>query len=195
MGRGFLPGPAIQTIKEQILQEINRNKTEYKPPETLKDDRNEDARYDNFFDELTNKKNAAKKAGLPEETGKSPDTVTVSSDIKEEAESDTAEKTEGARVKAGSEENAESNREPVPENDNLQYTVQIASIGDREKAEKTIQALVDQGYDAYYYTAQVNGKTYFRIRCGRFDDRNSALEYSGKLEKETGYKGFVSKVE
>jgi cell division septation protein DedD len=77
----------------------------------------------------------------------------------------------------------------------LMYTVQIASIEDIDRTEKLIKDLIDQGYEAYYYETNLNGKTYYRIRCGRFASREEALKYAQKIEKEAGLKGFVSRIE
>ena len=75
------------------------------------------------------------------------------------------------------------------------YTVQVASLGEMDKAEKMIKELIDQGHEAYYFEANVEGRTYYRIRCGKFAQREDAVKYAQRLEQETGLKGFVSKVE
>ncbi|NLA75528.1 MAG: SPOR domain-containing protein [Deltaproteobacteria bacterium] len=75
------------------------------------------------------------------------------------------------------------------------YSVQIAAISDQKMAEKMEKELADQGYDAYYYTATVNGKRRYRIMCGRFSLQSDADQYRLRLKKELGYNGFVSKVE
>jgi DedD protein len=75
------------------------------------------------------------------------------------------------------------------------YTVQLASLEDKNKAEKFISDLVQRGYPAYFYEAKVKGKTYYRVRCGKFPSRKTAEDYASKLRKEAGMKGFVSRVE
>lgn len=75
------------------------------------------------------------------------------------------------------------------------YTVQLASLGDKKKAEDYIEDLIARGYPGYYYKVKVEGRIYYRIRCGRFDTWRKATTFARKLRKETGIKGFVSKVE
>ncbi|MBW1805995.1 MAG: SPOR domain-containing protein, partial [Deltaproteobacteria bacterium] len=86
-------------------------------------------------------------------------------------------------------------KDSEPLTPDILYTVQLASLGNRDKAEKMINGLIEQGYDAYYYEAEVKDKTYFRIRCGRFTTRNEANAYARILAEEGGVKGFVSRLE
>jgi cell division septation protein DedD len=75
------------------------------------------------------------------------------------------------------------------------YTVQLASLEEKSKAGEMIRGLVQRGYPAYFYEAKVKGKTYYRVRCGKFPTRTAAEEYARKLGKEAGIKGFVSRIE
>jgi hypothetical protein len=109
---------------------------------------------------------------------------------------------------AGKKEEVRNSWEPEIEEDNVQeeeqkpslpphrlYTVQIASIGDRAKAQKIVMDLIGKGYDAYSHETDIKGKTYYRIRCGKFQSREEALSYAQRLEEQEGFKGFVSTVE
>ena len=75
------------------------------------------------------------------------------------------------------------------------YTVQLASMEEKRKAEKMIEKLLAGGYDAYFYEAEVKGKIFYRVRCGRFPTKAGARRHAQKLAKETGLKGFVSRIE
>ena len=76
------------------------------------------------------------------------------------------------------------------------FSVQIASISDLERAKNLVKELVDQDYDAYYYTAVVNGKRTYRILCGRFQERSDAAECLNRLKRDTTYKrGYIVKVD
>ena len=75
------------------------------------------------------------------------------------------------------------------------YTLQLASLEDRQKAESLMRRLADLDYPVYLYQAKVNGKQYYRVRCGRFRGREEAREFARKLAKETKLKGFVSTLE
>jgi cell division septation protein DedD len=76
-----------------------------------------------------------------------------------------------------------------------QYTIQVASIEELANAKKTVNQLVEKGFNAYYYETTVKGKKYFRVRCGKFSDRAEAKEYSLRLEEKTGLKGYVTDTE
>ena len=86
-------------------------------------------------------------------------------------------------------------RGPKPSISEIQYTVQLASLKERIRAEKLIRHLTDRGYPAYYYEVKVNGKTYYRIRCGRFKNRKEAENYASNLERDQGIEGFVSRLD
>ena len=75
------------------------------------------------------------------------------------------------------------------------YTLQLASMEDRQKAESLMRRLADLDYPVYLYQAKVNGKQYYRVRCGRFREREEARDFARKLAKETKLKGFVSTLE
>ena len=57
-----------------------------------------------------------------------------------------------------------------------------------------INDLVARGYPAFYYKIKVDGMTYYRVRCGVFDNRGEATEYAKKLQDNAGMKGFVSRI-
>jgi cell division septation protein DedD len=75
------------------------------------------------------------------------------------------------------------------------YTIQLAAIAERAKAEKTVKQLIEKGFDAYYYETKVKNKTLYRIRCGRFSDRADAVKTTLKLQNKTGLKGYVTGAE
>jgi cell division septation protein DedD len=79
--------------------------------------------------------------------------------------------------------------------DSTRYTVQLASLSDGDKAEKMSKQLLDQGYPAYFYEVKVKGKTYFRVRCGKFMSKEDAKNYAEKLAKTEGIKGFIARAE
>ena len=72
--------------------------------------------------------------------------------------------------------------------DGTRYTVQLASLSDGDKAEKLSKRLLDQGYPAYFYEVKVKGKTYYRVRCGKFTSKEDARDYAEKLAREEGIK-------
>jgi cell division septation protein DedD len=172
VGGGFLPGAdsAILDMKNQIakLQDMaSRNKrTE---PEPQKEESIDEMLA--FYERLESKKEEAKKRdpGAPAAKNGS----------------------KNGEIPKPAQEEVKS----APPSGSGGYTLQVASLEAKEKAEAMVRDLASRGCDAYLYEARVKGKTYFRVRCGRFATRDEASVYAAKLLKETKMRGFVSKVE
>lgn len=183
VGKGLLRG-ALPEVKSpfKIFEKMFGEKDEY---EYKKPDENPKLI---FYDKLLNKRNEVKNNSLPprKEEKSAEQEITLSRD-------ETAGKPGG---EGASEVRKTIERKIITEEvpDEL-FSVQIASLTDHDRAQKLVKELVDQGYDAYYYTATVKGKKTYRLMCGRFNSHIDALEYKAKLEKDTGYKGFVSRVD
>jgi cell division septation protein DedD len=188
VGRGFFPGKVttITDLRAQIqrLQEMVTHKGS-KDMESIK--RSEPDPKLAFYEKLSSKKDEAKKdrqiekkREIPEEK---PPQKKIDTPKKPRLEK---KKTEGIKVPV---------KPPKPLANEFQYTVQVASLDDKSKADKMIKKLIDAGLPAYHYEAKVKGKIYYRVRCGRFMNREEARIYAGKLARENGIKGFVSKIE
>jgi len=185
VGSGFLPGSlkTIAELKGQIksLQETISHRESIDTSTPKKTDNEPDLA---FYDALANKKAETKNDWEPQEKSsleKKPDQRPLK-DRDVNITDQKAFKDEGVLIQASE------------KRENL-YTVQIASIEDKEKAEKLVIDLIGKGYDAYSYEADLNGKIYYRVRCGKFSSRQEASEYAQTLEKEAGLKGFVSRIE
>jgi cell division septation protein DedD len=135
-----------------------------------------------FYDKLTAKKDDARNNFHPEET-KINNTISQPLGAAEG-------KPSGTDVKE-----VKSSGDSTDRSGSGQYTIQVASITELAKAEKTVKQLVEKGFNAYYYEATVKGKKYYRVRCGKFSDRVEAQKYSLRLEQKTGLKGYVTGVE
>jgi cell division septation protein DedD len=187
VGRGFLPGSVtkVSELKNQInkLQEMVSSRETYESSISEEADKNPELA---FYEKLASKKEEVKNNWKPGESADIQEGETQAQDA-EEINKSVPDRSDPIEVR----------EQDGPETVSYsgQYTVQIASIGDIFRAEQLIKELKGQGYDAYYYMAQVNNKTYFRIRCGRFASRGEAQEYAKKLETEAGIEGFVSRVE
>ncbi len=75
------------------------------------------------------------------------------------------------------------------------YTVQVASLDSENKAVKMADRLKNRGHPAYVKKVNVKGEIYYRVRCGRFSDKNEAGDYEKLLTKQDKIKGFVIKLE
>lgn len=196
VGRGFLPAtvPGISELKDQVnkLQEmITSDKNSGTKPGKKEDLDPKLA----FYERLSNEKDQVKTGAAPERKGGSYQKKTGG------AKSRTVQ--EGGKPEGSA---AGSEAEPGPRNgaspllarpDSVSasggpFTVQLASLEEKSKAERVIRRLGEKGFDAYYDVAEVRGKTYYRIRCGKFTNREEAVAFARKLETTAGMKGFVT---
>ena len=188
VGRGFFPGKVttISDLRAQIqrLQEMISHKSS-KEMESIK--RHEPDPKLAFYEKLSSKKNEAKKDRHIEKNRKVPEEKPPQKQI-ERPKKPLLEKNKRAKTEALS-------RRSKPLTNEFQYTVQVASFDDKSKADKMLKQLTDSGLSAYYHEAKVKGKNYYRIRCGKFMNREEASIYARKLARENGLKGFVSKIE
>ncbi len=71
------------------------------------------------------------------------------------------------------------------------YSVQVAALKGKGKAEKMVERLVRLGYPAYYYQTLINDVTYYRIRCGPFQKIEEANKSAKRLTDKEGFKPFI----
>lgn len=70
-------------------------------------------------------------------------------------------------------------------------TIQVGSFTDESKASHLKQGLEKRYQDVHITTVIVEGRKYFRVRVGSFDDYKSAYSFAGKLADE-GYHTFIT---
>jgi len=207
VGRGFIPESVtmISDIKNELskLQDmVSSNKKKPTPESAKKED--DDSKLA-FYNDLLNKKETDKSRGMPESKAEPPRRETI-----QKKNLTTEERLAEIRAEVSAKErNAQKKTEGHPEvspkespraqqpvsSDKGGYTLQLASLGEKSKAEETIRKLINRGYDAYFYEVQVRGKPWYRVRSGRFATRDEAEEYAGKVFMETKLKGLVTKIE
>jgi len=66
------------------------------------------------------------------------------------------------------------------------WTVQVSATTDQEQAAAIAARLRRQGYDAYTLESPMRGQTLYRVRVGRFANRERAQEMEGRL-KQAGH--------
>jgi cell division septation protein DedD len=198
VGRGFLPAnAAINDLKAQVtkLQEmVARNKRADQKPQAKEDI---DSKL-GFYDKLESKKEDKKKPfpELPPEPAKSEKPVKPADTTLAEVKADIAKKDASAKKpeaakQAGPEKKAkETLPEPVktadPASGPFRYVIQIAALDEKAKAEDMIRKLSGRGVDAYLQETVVKGKTFYRVRCGKFTTKEEAGDYARNLPKEVG---------
>jgi septal ring-binding cell division protein DamX len=206
VGRGFIPESVtmIADIKNELskLQEMVSYKKKPTPESSKKED------YDTklaFYNDLLSKKEMDKSRGIPEAKAEPQKKETI-----QKKSPTTEERLAEIRAEvSGKEANAQKKTEGHPEVNTKErqraqqqvssgkggYTLQLASLAEKSKAEETMRKLINRGYDAYFYEVQVQGKPWYRVRSGRFASRDEAEEFAGKIFKETKLKGLVTKIE
>jgi len=76
------------------------------------------------------------------------------------------------------------------------FTVQVASLPNRAEADALAGRLRKQGLSPWVAEAEIPGKgTFYRVRVGRFPNREEAVRYLDDLKRETRMDGFVASVE
>jgi cell division septation protein DedD len=68
------------------------------------------------------------------------------------------------------------------------WTVQVASVAVRKDAEKLASELRQEGYDAYVVTAQLDAKTWHRVRVGQLPRLKEALDLKKSLANDKQFK-------
>lgn len=71
------------------------------------------------------------------------------------------------------------------------HSVQVAALNDKVKTEKMVERLTRLGYPAYYYQTLINGKMYYRVRCGPFPTVGEAKKCAKRLADKEGFKPFI----
>lgn len=204
VGRGFISEsvPAIADIKNRLdkFQEMVSHNKKPAPESVQKGD------YDGklaFYNELLNKKEMGK--------GRETSEVKVEPQKREtipKKKATTEERIAEIRAEVSGREALGQKRvddpEVGPKDRQAQqptssakggYTLQLASLEEKSKAEETKRKLTKRGYDAYFYEVKIRGKAWYRVRSGRFSTRDEAEELAGKIFKETGLKGMVTRIE
>lgn len=68
------------------------------------------------------------------------------------------------------------------------WSVQISAAPAQDIAEALMERLKIDGYHAYVVPADVNGKTYFRVRIGPFDGRDEAESARQSVAQQANYR-------
>jgi cell division protein FtsN len=76
---------------------------------------------------------------------------------------------------------------PIPEGE---WCVQLGAANDRGESEKL--AAKFERFEPRIEVAEVQGKTWYRVRVGAFATKGAAEKYLKDLARETGAKGFVT---
>ncbi|MBN1105840.1 MAG: SPOR domain-containing protein [Deltaproteobacteria bacterium] len=181
VGRGFLPSAVstISDLKSQIAR-LQGLVTHGKKLNSVPQKGGEADPKLAFYEKLSSKKEEVKKKGPPEKKVENPQGQPAP--VRPE------------KVPKGAAQVRKEQEAPVAGSD-VQFTVQLASLEDRAKAESMIKDLRDKGFDGYFYEVRIKGRTFYRVRCGKFKDREGAGAHARRLAEQAGIHGFVSKID
>jgi cell division septation protein DedD len=71
------------------------------------------------------------------------------------------------------------------------YTVQVASYQTEEEAKNHAATLKGKGWNAFYLPATIQGKPWYRVSVGLFNNDKSAREFRAQFMKESGSKSTL----
>lgn len=71
------------------------------------------------------------------------------------------------------------------------YTVQVASYADEKEAKGHAADLKGKGWNAFYFPAAVQGRTWFRVSVGLFNNFKSATDFRAQFMKDAGTKSAI----
>ena len=190
VGRGLLPGAdsVLMELKTRVaaFQETAGKSKRSEPVSQPKETIDETLA---FYEKLESKKEEAKKSehrGPISKEGARQAPAAVG-----KVESPSKETREGVETPRS----GDSGLPAAPPAGKGGYTVQLASLEERAKAEIMVRDLLSKGQDAYSYEVRMRGKTYHRVRCGRFATRAEADKYAESLFRTTNIRGLVIRFE
>jgi cell division septation protein DedD len=187
VGRGFIP--ETYTMVSALKKKVHRWQGVVSPEEgTSQKPSTEEPSGDPelaFYDRLSSKKDEAKRRG-----GERGQTRAIS-----KAKPKMSPKTVTKTPVPSKEPVVKKIKPKEKVNQGGQYTIQVASLADKKKAEQLSNNLDKKGHAAYYYAVKVSGQTFYRVRCGRFRSKEDAARYADELARKERIKGFVLTVE
>lgn len=74
--------------------------------------------------------------------------------------------------------------EAEPKHSGKPWTVQVNAFPDEKSAKSSVDRLRDKGYNAYVSESRIQGRTWYRVRVGRFDSREEAEKTQESLRKK-----------
>jgi cell division septation protein DedD len=187
VGRGFIP--ETYTVVSELKKKVQRWQGTQEPEESVTpssspEELSRDPRLA-FYDRLSSKKDEARRKGSERDASKS------NSKTKKRTPSNTITVAPAPLKKPV----VKNGKEQGKENKKGGYTIQVASLADKRKAQKLSNDLDKKGYAAYYYAVKVSGQTFYRVRCGRFRSKEEAARYADDLARKERIRGFVLSVE
>ena len=71
------------------------------------------------------------------------------------------------------------------------YTVQVGSYAEENEAKSHAAELKGKGWNSFYFAANVDGRTWYRVSVGLFNNIKSANEFRGQFMKDANTKSAI----
>ena len=101
-----------------------------------------------------------------------------------------------ARKKNSSKSSKKTDRQPQSrkKSENINYTIQIAAWPSLEQARTDQLRLIEEGFDAYIerHYRKDRDAVWYRVRLGKFSDKNKALNVQNQIETIMGIKSWLT---
>lgn len=100
-------------------------------------------------------------------------------------------------IKIDEKKSISSKIEPTTENNKFLnkkrtgYTVLLSSFKVEENAENYAKKIAKKGYDAFYFSKEIQGKTWHRVGVGSFSSKSTAESLKKQLEENRLGKGSL----
>jgi cell division septation protein DedD len=73
------------------------------------------------------------------------------------------------------------------------FTVQVESSPSQSYIEQQVKVFIDRGYDAYLGSVTKEDKIFYRLRVGKYSDRNEAVRVSAEINSMYNLQSWVDK--
>jgi len=134
-------------------------------------------------------KEVPKTKEAPKTAAKEPPHDTHKEDDKETPKTSTAKVAPNGGAPSG----AVKPTEPPPKKTGAGWVFQVASLNERDKADAMMANLKAKGFPAFVEEAEVNGRTYYRVRVGPRQERKDIDALAASVRDKTGQAGQVQR--
>lgn len=82
----------------------------------------------------------------------------------------------------------------APANGKAKFTLQLSAFQDQAEADAFIATVKGAGYKAYVVSAEVDGKTFFRVRLGNYGSYDEAVAAKAEFERKVPKIAYVTRL-
>ena len=79
--------------------------------------------------------------------------------------------------------------------DGGKYTVQVMATSSKSKAEQQLSTLQANGYTAFMKEEKAGDASVFKVRVGRFNEKDAAKKLATKLKQELRLESWVANLD